>query len=313
MVVHRRAPWPKRLTPISVSSTTAGRWVYDMAEDKPAPTGNQQKFAWIYALGADTSLSAPAKTVGALTTLKLAGHNGYFKATHKHIAALCGMTHRTVRRAVDELAYQYYWDITGSSGGTNTYTIIPPEDRLEIWLDAEKDFIQDWLDAERAYERLCQRWLSAEYDEYRKWLGAEKRFVTEWLDAEKRFVTVTKEWLAAERHPQIDFESRIFQVVRDEGRGDDSDAYALAQAAWKCHHETGAPFDGILQVIREKYPVVAQQPDEPDLDSPLDTSGQTPGHPWTDPCPPVDRPLANFDTPTSANDHSHKSLKSIKT
>jgi hypothetical protein len=278
--------------------------------DKP-PNGNQQKFAWIYALGADTSLSAPAKIVATLTALKLAGHKGHFKATHKHIAALCGMNHRTVRRAVDELADQNYWDVGdgGASGVANTYIIWPPDERLELWLEAEKDFVEEWLDAQREYKRLCERWLNAEYTEVRKWLAAEKQFVTEWLDAEQQ---VIREWLVAELDAQASFEQRIFDIVVGLGYDQDT-AYALAQRAWECHHETGAPFDDILQVIRDKYPVVTQQPDEPEMDSPPATSGQPPGHQWTAPWPPVDSPPANSDTLTSEDDHSHKSFKSVKT
>jgi hypothetical protein len=37
------------------------------------PDGNKQKFAWIYALAADTSLSDPAKFIATTAALKLAG------------------------------------------------------------------------------------------------------------------------------------------------------------------------------------------------------------------------------------------------
>ena len=117
--------------------------------------GNQIKFAWVYDLCADTELSAPAKLTATATALKLAGRKGHFKATHKAIGALCGMTQRTVRRAADELACQNYWEIrsTDRGGGANVYTIIPPDERLELWLEVERGYKQDcreWLDAELA-------------------------------------------------------------------------------------------------------------------------------------------------------------------
>jgi DNA-binding transcriptional ArsR family regulator len=254
--------------------TTAWGSVYEMAEDKP-PNGNQQKFAWIYDLGANTSLSAPAKTVATLTALKLAGHKGYFKATHKAIANLCGMTHRTVRRAIDELADQNYWDIgsTDRGGGANFYRIIPPEDRLELWLDVEKEFVEDWLDAQREYKRLCERWLNAEYAEYRKWLDAEKRFVTEWLNAEKRFI---QEWLDAEKYARREYRGRVFDAVYDRC-ANLNHADAVAEAAWLTHQAGDLPLADALAAIaarpQEKFPA----PDEsPEMDNPLSTGGQPP-------------------------------------
>jgi putative sterol carrier protein len=230
--------------------------------DKPAPNGNQQKFAWIYALGADKTLSAPAKTVATLTALKLAGHKGYFKATHKHIAALCGMTYITVRRAADELYREKYWDIDAASGGTNTYFIIPPADRIE-----------DWLDAERDHRQLCQKWLSAENQFVQKWLSAEKQFVQKWLDAEKEFVA---EWLLAELDACDEYKLKVFNAVYD--RCEDSEfAIGAATAAWKDHQAGKLPPAHALQAIADMPQEALPEPDQStEMSRPLLTREQTP-------------------------------------
>lgn len=135
-----------------------------MSDDAGAPAveGNQQKFAWIYELMSDTSLSAAAKTVGVGTALKMAGRKGYFKATRKAISSLCGMSLSTINRAFVELAAQYYWGIEYKIGGANVYTLIMPERRLELWLASESK-----------YDRQVRKWL---FEEERIWLDAERAF-----------------------------------------------------------------------------------------------------------------------------------------
>jgi hypothetical protein len=266
---------------------------YEMAaEDKSTPTGNQQKFAWIYDLGADKELSAPAKTVATLTALKLAGHKGYFKATHKAIANLCGMTYRTVRRAVDELAYQNYWDIQTLAGGANICTIIPPAERIELWLDEEDDYRQ----------------------RYRRWLDAKKQFVQKWLDAENQCVT---EWLLAEWDACDEYQRKVFDAVMD--RCENSDyAWKVAKGAWATHQVGKLPLADALAAVAAKPQETFPKPDpaldqSAEMDNPLSTDGQPPVHQWTTPCPQVDNPLSNSDSLTIANDQSHKSFKSVKT
>jgi hypothetical protein len=292
----------------------------DKPAPKPEPNGNQQKFAWIYALGADTTLSAPAKTVATLTALKLAGHKGHFKATHKAIANLCGMTYRTVRRAADELAYQNYWDIGSGAGAgaANVYLIIPPDERIEMWLDAEGDhrsLCRRWLDAE---QQFAWEWLSAEKQFIKQWLDAEKQFIQKWLDAEQQCIT---DWLVAEMDEEDKYQRQVFDAVWDRC-GNSEFAMGTAKRAWQAHQDGQLPLAKALRVIAAKPQDTFPEPDQPpetdnpptlEMDNPLSTSGQPPVHRWTTPCPQVDNPLSNSDTPTSANDHSHKSFKSIKT
>lgn len=149
------------------SRVFSGLWCA-MTDEEIASTaveGNQQKFAWLYALLGDTEISATAKTVGIGTALKLAGRKGYFKATRKAIANLCGLSLSTVNRAFVELAGNNYWGIDYKTGGANIYTLIMPDRRLEMWLASESE-----------YQRQCRKWLWAEDEAIRSWLDAERAY-----------------------------------------------------------------------------------------------------------------------------------------
>jgi hypothetical protein len=272
--------------------------------DEQQPTGNQQKFAWIYDLGANKELSATAKTVATLAALKMAGQKGHFKASHKAIADLCGMSHRTARRAVDELFDRWYWEVESGAGGANTYTIIPPDERLEMWLDEERD----WENECRKWEQAKDRW---EFD-VKKWLKAEATHF--WLEAE-----------AAERDNYI---TTIFDALIARGAYYQR-AWDAAEGGWSKHRDSdGAwPTERVLaeisQIPDDKFEEIFGRPastqPEPaeadaatEMDSPLATGGLPsaefglpPGHRWP-------TPLSNSNSPTSENDHSHKYLKSLK-
>lgn len=242
----------------------------------PEPTnGNHVKFAWLYDLCADTKLSAPAKLVATLTVLKLAGRKGHFKATHKAIGALCGMKYMTVRRAADDIYRENYWDITDTSGGANVYTIIPPDERMELWKDAVREYqedCRDWLDAEKDF---VQEWLYEEKRFVRQWLDAEKRLVQEWLDAEKQFVA---EWLLAELDAHEEFQKPLFNAVMDRCENTEY-AYGVAKAAWKQHQAGGLTLADALEVIarspQDKFPESDQSAE---MSRPLLIREQTPAH-----------------------------------
>jgi hypothetical protein len=259
------------------------------SEPEKPPDGNKQKFAWIYAMAADTKLSDSAKLVGTMSALKLAGRKGYFKATHKALANLCGMTYRTVRRAVDELSRENYWSIDATSGGANEYFIIHPDERVDAWYQAIADYrraYQAWVNAESNYKRSCGKWLDAERE------FEQRRYAQKWLDAESDAKTA--------------YTIEVFSACLDRGasyeRGMD-----IAEAAWTDHQLGRLPIEGALATIRDApqdvlTPPEAATPDDaplPDLDRPLATNGQTPGHQWTDPCPTSTRRPAQTTIPIS--------------
>jgi len=125
--------------------------------------GNKNKFAWVYDVYADPAVSLKAKVVGPACALKLAGRKGFFKATRKAIANLCGTSQATVRRALDDLAAQNYLTVEKGegAGAANTYRLILPAQRYEKWLDVEaasrreseraKNAMSNWLYAENKY------------------------------------------------------------------------------------------------------------------------------------------------------------------
>ena len=204
------------------------------------------------------------------------------------------------RRAVDELADQNYWGIdASSSGGANEYFIIHPDERVELWLEEERDHRKEWLDAERDHQRLCHRWL-----------GAEKQFVQKWLEAENQFAA---EWLLAELDARDEYQRKVFDAVYD--RCEDSEhATAAAELAWEDHQAGKLPLADALQAIADTPQEAFPEPDQSvEMSRPLLNDEQTPAHRRADPCSTLSNPLLIPDVPTSANDHSHKSFKSLKT
>jgi hypothetical protein len=273
------------------------------SEPEKLPDGNKQKFAWIYAMAADTKLSDSAKLVGTMSALKLAGRKGHLKATHKALANLCGMSHRTVQRAVAELDRENYWNIDARSGGANEYFIIHPDERVEEWDYAAADYrraYQAWVNAESNYKRRCDKWLDAEQE------FEQRRYAQKWLDAESDAKTA--------------YTIAVFRACLDRGASYEH-GVDIAEHAWADHQLGRLPIEAALATIRDARqdvltPPEAATPDDaplPDLARPPTTSGETPYHQWRDPLPDLARPLANPDAPTSANDHSHKSFKSLKT
>ena len=105
--------------------------------------GNKEKFAWFYVMNADPTVSIAAKAVGGVCVMKLAGHKGHFKATYKSIANLCGISQRTVRRALADLVDKRYLHAELVEGAASTYYLNPPAQRLQDWLDAEWDYQRD--------------------------------------------------------------------------------------------------------------------------------------------------------------------------
>jgi len=150
----------------------------DGKREKPR-RGNQDKFAWFYAMYADTEVSNAAKVVGAGCVMKMAGQKGYFKATRKAIANLCGISQATVRRGLDDLMGKRYLDVQlgEGSGAANTYHLILPAQRYEEWLNAESAHEREIADA----NRVVESWLFAE----NKWRNEqiEKQFRVAIYDA----------------------------------------------------------------------------------------------------------------------------------
>lgn len=263
-------------------SSTAIRHARPPADDatrQAARTVNKQKIEWVKEVGADPAISSAAARVAAMAALNLAYSKGCIRATHRHLGKLSGLPGRSVRRAVAELAEKYYWEIDATNGGANLYTLIAPEERLQLWLDAEDDHKEEWrawLRAEKQYERDVRQWLDAEITLWlraekqftQEWLDAEKRFAQEWLDAEEQYIL---EWYVAEIDAQHAYEMQVFNAVLDRC-GNTDHAMAVAQAAWGQHRQGRLPLEAALEAI-------AQQPQDSFPDADVATPPATSGHP----------------------------------
>ncbi|MGV0991100.1 MAG: hypothetical protein ACOYB7_02495 [Mycobacterium sp.] len=132
--------------------------------DQPASAtrqGNKDKFAWLYAMMADPTVSIAAKVVGAGCAMKMAGSKGHFKATRKAVANLCGISQATVRRGLADLIDKRFLDVDLVEGAANTYHLIFPAQRCQEWWKAEWEYeqetaradaqISDWLYAEKKW------------------------------------------------------------------------------------------------------------------------------------------------------------------
>lgn len=298
------------------TATRHARPPADEATRQVARKVNKQKIEWVKEVGADPAISSAAARVAAMAALNLAYSKGCIRATHRHLGKLSGLPGRSVRRAVAELAEQYYWEIDATNGGANLYTLITPDERLQLWLDAEDDHTEEWrawLRAEKQYERNVRQWLDAEIT---LWLRAEKQFTQEWLDAEKRFTQqwldaeeqYIREWCVAEIDAQHAYEMQVFNAVLDRC-GNTDHAMAVAQAAWDEHRQGRLPLEAALEAVaqlpQESFPAA-------DVATPLSTSGHPPGHQRSDPCPPVATPLSNSTSLNCENDRSTSTYKSDK-
>lgn len=256
---------------MSNNATRDARPTADDAATQAARAARAEKMAWVKAVGADPAISSSAARVAMTAALNLAYNKGCIRATRKHLGKLSGLSDATVKRAVAELAEQHYWYIDHTSGGANLYTLIPPDERLRLWLEeesGENQKIQRWLNTESraidnwlyAEKRFTQEWLDAEKRFAQEWLSAEKRFLQDWLDTEQQF---TREWLTAEIGAQHAYELQIFNAVLDRC-GNTDHAMNVARAAWTHHQEGTLPLEKALEMIAqqppESFPAVDPEP-----------------------------------------------------
>lgn len=178
------------------------------------------KFNWSRDVSADPHLSQAAKHLAARMAIDKFGTSGTARATQKELANICGTTIRTIRRATTELGEGSYWDVA-QLGGANRYTLIPPDERVERWNDAR-----------RQWESICRKWDKWKSD-CGRWLEKEAQHL--WLDAEARAAT--------------DFTMPIFEAVsRRAIKNNVTDPYGFARHLaeqwwdWKVRLECpGAP------------------------------------------------------------------------
>jgi hypothetical protein len=170
------------------------------AEFAARRAAQSEKMAWVKAVLADTKLGDAPKTVGVAAALNLAYSKGQFRATYRELGRLSGKTARGAEKAAYVLAEKRYWWIDQNPGGANLYELTPPAQRLEIWLDAEHDQIEDWLDAESEWRNACRRWDSAKQNwEYQ---------VSRWLDKEAIHL-----WLTAEKAEKDEYTGTVFSAL----------------------------------------------------------------------------------------------------
>ncbi|GAB4720243.1 hypothetical protein MAHJHV65_45230 [Mycobacterium avium subsp. hominissuis] len=178
------------------------------------------KFNWSRDVSADPHLSQAAKHLAARMAVDKFGTNGTARATQKELAKICGTTIRTIRRATTELGDGSYWDVA-QLGGANRYTLIPPDDRVERWNAAR-----------RQWESICRKW--------DKW----KSDCCRWLEKEAQHL-----WLDAETRAETEFTMPIFEAVSRRARENNvTDPYGFARHLaeqwwdWKVRLECpGAP------------------------------------------------------------------------
>lgn len=134
-------------------------------ERAAARVGQQEKFKWIKAVGADKSLNASTRIIAVMTAFYYAGTNGHFRVTRQAISKISGESISTIKRAITELVKQNYLDVEYKSARANHYIIIPIRERLEMWNAAEADWSENchkWQFAKNKWESDCQKWLEAE-------------------------------------------------------------------------------------------------------------------------------------------------------
>jgi hypothetical protein len=267
------------------------------AEAADTRDGNKNKFAWLYDVYADPAVSLKAKVVGPACALKLAGRKGFFKATRKAIANLCGTSHATVRRALDDLTAQKYLTVEKGEGASaaNTYHLILPAQRLAQWLDAEKGYERDVASAEHA----IRSWLFAE----NKWRNehTESLFRKAVFDASiARGADAAKAALIAER---------LAARVREEGDELEVDLGLAVIASWK--DETFAPAVPPAEIVPSGDAPADQKRADPGstVSRPRLNGEPTPAQRRADPGSMVSRPRLTPDADTSGDDETHKSFK----
>ena len=265
--------------------------------DKPltaARQGNKDKFAWFYAMMADPEVSLKGKAIGAACVMKMAGHKGHFKATRKAVANLCGTSIATVRRALDDLIDTRYLDVEygEGAGAANTYTLISPAQRCEEWLNAETEY---------------QRGMARAENKMRNWLHAEKKW--------------------CEQQQELPFRTAIVDACLARG-ATPVRAHQIADQLVGKYRDQGIDLDiegGLAAVSNapdDRFTTAGKQPAGDDTDpaqkradpgSPLSrprlTPEPTPAQRRADPGSPLSRPRLTPDTPTSADDQTHKSFK----
>jgi hypothetical protein len=257
--------------------------------------GNKNKFAWFYEMLADTEVSNAAKVVGTGCVMKMAGRKGFFKTTYKAVAALCGMSQATARRALADLIARRYLDAELVGGAASTYHLILPAQRLAQWLDREKEYNDGIASAEHAM---------------RSWLFAENKWRNE--HTESLFRKAVFDASIARGADEDDAHRIAEQVVAEyRAKGFELDVEQGLGTVARSTDDAFAPAAPPAEIVPSGDPESDQKRADPrsPMSRPLLTDEQTPAHGRTDPCSPMSRPLLTPDTPTSANDQTHKSFK----
>jgi hypothetical protein len=286
----------------SISTATVDT-KHSTATDAPdTRDGNKDKFAWFYAMMADTEVSNAAKVVGSGCVMKMAGSKGHFKTTRKAVAALCGISQATVRRGLADLIDKRYLDADLVEGAASTYTLILPAQRYEGWLAAEREFEREVERANYAFE---------------SWLYAEKKY----HDEQK---------ILRDEQMELPFRIAVFDASIARG-ADEGRAFEIAKHLFGKFRDQGLELDveqGLAAVARSKDEVftpAAPAPENPpsgdpesdhkradpgtSMSRPRLTDEPTPAHGRTDPGSWAYRPRLMADAATSADDQTHKSFK----
>jgi len=260
---------------------------------------NQSKFDWCRDIAADPAVSPAAGLLGCIAAIDKMGSNGRFKATQKELGRLIGATPRTIRRAVTELASLNYWTVE-QRPGANEYAILGRAARAELWQAAQSE----WLDT------------------VREWRDAECRYECEVAEQQRR--QAIADWLAAEQIARDEFTIPIYTAAY--ARAGHAEAARLADRCWE-HHQAGnlptvaGAIASVTNYLDEQDVAAAEAPDRwteappvaADMSTREDTIGTSGGQNrapgWTEPVTRVD----TVDALTSADDDSHKYVKSVKT
>lgn len=218
----------------------------------------QEKVAWMKAVGADPNLSSAAARLGVMAALHLAYAKGYIYANRDELGQLSGLSVRSVTRAAAELAQQHYWRID-SKPGANKYTLVLPNDRLELWLEAE-----------RKWGSLARQWDAAKHDwEWR---------VTRWLETEAQH-----QWLEAEFWAKYEFTRDIAAAIRARG-GDNGRARRAADNLWAGHQAGAVALEAAIQHIaampQGQFDERFREPEPTTFVPPMTPDGPPPGQIW---------------------------------
>jgi hypothetical protein len=188
------------------------------------------KFTWTRDASADKHLSQAAKHLASRMAIDKFGTNGTAKATQKELAKICGTTTRTIRRATTELGDGHYLDVE-QLGGANRYKLIPPDERIELWKEAE----QDW-------HRICHQWDAAK----RQW----EWNVQNWLTAEAQYL-----WIEAEERAKTEFTTPIFRAMsaraHETGITDPWGLSIYAAEGWWANRASGVSPQTIVKQIAD--------------------------------------------------------------